>query len=61
VSGAVWLPIDTLPTADVRDDVPAVVALAWQHLTATSPTGTTPTGAAGRRDVLPDPRPALHP
>lgn len=33
VAGAVWLPITALATAQVREDVPVVVALAWEHMT----------------------------
>ena len=32
VKGARWFPIDTLPGADVRADVPTVAVLAWDFL-----------------------------
>jgi 8-oxo-dGTP pyrophosphatase MutT (NUDIX family) len=37
VTGAVWLPIHTLATAAVREDVPVVVPLAWEYMTGTRP------------------------
>lgn len=33
VDGAVWLPLDTLTTANVRADVPPVAAAAWRAMT----------------------------
>ena len=33
MTGAAWLPIDTIRDATVRPDVPAVVRAAWAHMT----------------------------